>query len=146
MIAQTVEQDRDATEHPHVVRASNSQGRRILIKETQMPVGHIAQLYKTGARVDEIVQTYPYLKPSAVHDAISYYLDHQIEIDEEIVKDPIVTSTPSTFSHKLVQALTQDGLLTAVKPPIVDLQPYQNRTPVTTQGRPLSEIIIEERR
>lgn len=146
MTTQTVEQERYATEHPHVVRASNSQGRRSLIKETQVPVGHIAQLYKAGALVDEIVQIYPYLKPSAVYDAISYYLDHQAEIDKEIDEYPIVNAVPSTFSHELAQALTQDGLVATVKPPIADLQPYQNRTPVTTQGRPLSEVIIEERR
>ena len=146
MIIQTIEQDRYATEHPHVVRASNAQGRRPVIRETQVRVGHIAQLYKTGARVDEMVQTYPYLKPSAVYDAISYYLDHQLEIDKEIDEELMVTAAPSTFSHELVQAFTQDGLLAAVKPPITNLQPYQSRIPVITQGRPLSEIIIEERR
>ncbi len=146
MITQTVEHDRYATEHPHVVHASNSQGGRPVIRETQVRVGHIAQLYKTGARVDEIVQTYPQLKPSAVYDAISYYLDHQTEIDQEIEEDAIVTPALSTFSHELAQALTHDGLLTAIKPPITDLHPYQNRNPITTQGKPLSEIIIEERR
>jgi uncharacterized protein (DUF433 family) len=146
MITQIVEHDRYATEHPHVERVSSAQGRRPVIRETHVPVGHIAQLYKAGARVDEIVQTYPHLKPSAVYDAISYYLDHQTEIDEEIDEDAIVTPALSAFSHKLTQALTQDGLLAAIRPPIADLQPYQNRTPVTAQGKPLSEVIIEDRR
>ena len=72
MITQTVEHDLHPTEHPYVVRASSIQRSRYIIKETQISISHIAKLYQAGERVDEIVQTYPYLKPSAVYDAISY--------------------------------------------------------------------------
>jgi hypothetical protein len=46
------------------------------------------------------------------------------------------------FAHKLVEF----GLLSEVKPPITDFTPYQNRQPVKTTGKPLSEVILEERR
>ena len=33
---------------------------------------------------DEILESYPHLRPSWIHDAIGYYLDHQDEIEREI--------------------------------------------------------------
>ena len=50
--------------------------------------------------------------------------------------------TEDEFVHKLVEF----GVLSEVKPPITDLAPYQNRQPVETTGKPLSEVILEERR
>jgi hypothetical protein len=50
--------------------------------------------------------------------------------------------TEDEFAHKLVAF----GVLSEVKPPITDLAPYQNRQPVDTTGKPLSEVILEERR
>ena len=50
--------------------------------------------------------------------------------------------TEDEFAHKLVEL----GILSEVKPPITDFTPYQNRQPITTTGKPLSEIILEERR
>ena len=35
------------------------------------------------------MQTYPQLRPAAVYDAISYYLDHQPEIEQEIEESRI---------------------------------------------------------
>jgi len=61
--------------------------------------------------------------------------------------DTFLTSTdaPMTedkFAHKLVEF----GVLSEVKPPITDFAPYQSRQPVETTGKPLSEVILEERR
>ena len=50
--------------------------------------------------------------------------------------------TEEEFERKLVEA----GILSEVKPPITDFTPYQNRQPVKTTGKPLSEVILEERR
>jgi hypothetical protein len=50
--------------------------------------------------------------------------------------------TEDEFVHKLVEF----GILSEVKPPITDFTPYQNRQPVKTTGKPLSEVILEERR
>ena len=46
------------------------------------------------------------------------------------------------FEHKLVEA----GVLSEVKPQITDFTSYQKRQPVRTTGKPLSEVILEERR
>jgi hypothetical protein len=61
--------------------------------------------------------------------------------------DTICTSAPASmteeaFAHQLREA----GLLSEVKPPITDFTPYQYREPIETTGKPLSEVIIEERR
>lgn len=50
--------------------------------------------------------------------------------------------TEDEWAHKLVEF----GILSEVKPPITDFAPYQNRQPVETMGKPLSEVILEERR
>jgi uncharacterized protein (DUF433 family) len=73
-----------ATELPHVVRKPGTCGGAPIVRGTRIPVRAIALLWNAGETVEEIVRTYPHLKTSWVHDAISYYLDHQPEIDREI--------------------------------------------------------------
>ena len=73
-----------ATEHPHVIRQPGVCGGAPLIRGTRITVRHVAALWKKGDSVEDIVQCYPHLRPSWVHDALSYYLDHQQEIDQEI--------------------------------------------------------------
>ena len=77
------------TEHPHIVRQPGTCGGAPLIRDTRITVRHIAFLWKDGAAVEEIIRTYPHLAPAWVHDAISYYLDHQPEIDREIEDNDI---------------------------------------------------------
>jgi hypothetical protein len=43
------------------------------------------------------------------------------------------------------QHLVQQGILSEVPPPLVDLLPYMRRQPVQVKGQPLSETIIEDR-
>jgi uncharacterized protein (DUF433 family) len=59
-------------------------GGQPVIKGTRLSVPHIAQMYKAGDTVDEILQAHPHVQAAAVYDAISYYLDHQQEIEQEI--------------------------------------------------------------
>jgi hypothetical protein len=47
---------------------------------------------------------------------------------------------------RLNQRLRELGLLKEVKKPITDFTPYQNRTLITVQGRPVSETLLEDRR
>jgi hypothetical protein len=42
--------------------------------------------------------------------------------------------------------LRERGILKEIPPPITDLSPYRNRTPIEVHGQPLSELIIQERR
>jgi uncharacterized protein (DUF433 family) len=75
------------TEHPYIVRVAGVCSGRPIIKSTRISVCHIAQLYKAGDTVEEILQAHPHLKTAAVYDAISYYLDHQEEIEQEIAEN-----------------------------------------------------------
>jgi uncharacterized protein (DUF433 family) len=72
------------TEHPYIVRVAGVCGGRPTIKGSRISVCHIAELYKAGDTVEEILHAHPHLKAAAVYDAISYYLDHQQEIEQEI--------------------------------------------------------------
>jgi uncharacterized protein (DUF433 family) len=72
------------TEHPHIERRPGVCGGAPVVRGTRITVRHIAVLYKDGASVEEMLETYPHLQASWVHDAISYYLDHREEIEREI--------------------------------------------------------------
>jgi uncharacterized protein (DUF433 family) len=81
------------TEHPHIVRVAGICGGRPTIKDSRIAVSHVAQLYKGGDTVDEILQAHPHLQAAAVYDAISYYLDHQEEIEQEIAENRLEALT-----------------------------------------------------
>jgi uncharacterized protein (DUF433 family) len=72
------------TEHPHIVRKPGTCGGSPLIRGSRITVRLVAELWKDGSSVDEILKSYPHLRPSGVYDAISYFLDHQQEIEKEI--------------------------------------------------------------
>ncbi len=74
-----------ATEHPHVTRVEGVLSGVPMLRGTRIPVRIIAQMYRLGDSVDDILRSYPHLSAAAVHDAISYYLDHHTEIEAEIV-------------------------------------------------------------
>jgi uncharacterized protein (DUF433 family) len=73
------------TEHPHVVRL----GAVAHVRGTRLPVRVIAQLYRAGDLVEDILRAYPHLSAAAVHDALSFYLDHRAEIEQEIAAQRI---------------------------------------------------------
>ncbi len=77
------------TEHPYIIRVLGICGGRPIIKGTRISVRHIAELYKAGDLVDEILFAYPQLTAAAVYDAISYYLDHQAELEQEILDNRV---------------------------------------------------------
>ena len=53
---------------------------------------------------------------------------------------------PSSAEDKVERLLFERGVLSEIKGPIRDLEPYRNRKLVQVEGKPLSEVIIEERR
>ena len=59
------------TEHPHIVRVQGVCGGQPIIKNSRLSVQHIAQMYKAGDTVDEILQAHPHVKAAAVYDALS---------------------------------------------------------------------------
>jgi uncharacterized protein (DUF433 family) len=69
------------TEHPHIVRVPAVGGGEPVIENSRISVRLIAGYYKAGATVEEVLRDYPQLSAAAVYDAISYYIDHQAEIE-----------------------------------------------------------------
>jgi len=79
-----IEPETHRTEHPHVVRTESISGGRPRIRGSRISIRTIATLHLAGESAQEIAATYPQVGLAAVHDAISYYLDHRPEIDSEI--------------------------------------------------------------
>ena len=77
------------TEHPHIVCNSEICGGSPIIEGTRISVMQIALMWKGGDSPDEIASAYPHLKLTQIYDAISYYLDHQQEMEEQIRKNSI---------------------------------------------------------
>lgn len=62
-----------------------------------------------------------------------------------------LAETPPALSEEemyiaVQRCLLEAGLIREIKPPITDHTPWANRKPIESKGRPLSEILIEERR
>jgi hypothetical protein len=66
--------------------------------------------------------------------------------DVEQFVDALDQSEGQRRALELERRLFEAGLLSEIKPPITDFTPYANRKPIENTGKPLSEIIIEERR
>lgn len=81
-----------ATEHPYVV-IDNGLGIP-LIRGTRVSVHLVAYYYRQNMAVEGIARNHPTLSLAAIHDAISYYLDHQAEIDHGPIAELIAESAP----------------------------------------------------
>lgn len=78
------------TEHPYIVRAKGVCGGRPVIKGTRIPVWIIAGWAKDGYSAEQIQrEIYPHLSLAQVYDALSYYYDHQAEIDTDIAANTL---------------------------------------------------------
>jgi hypothetical protein len=70
--------------------------------------------------------------------------------DRERLRQALETPDASTETQRAAdeveRRLFEAGLLREIKQPIIDLAPYRDRKPIEYQGKPLSEVIVEERR
>jgi len=69
------------TEHPHIVKAEGVCGGRPTIEGTRISVDFIARFLRGGTDPVEIAAMYPNVTLASVYDAVSYYFDHQDEIE-----------------------------------------------------------------
>jgi uncharacterized protein (DUF433 family) len=73
------------TVHPYIEKRRGYRGGRAIIAGTNFPVSSVVvYILKQGMLAEELVRTFPHLRLAEVHDALSYYYDHQAEIDKEI--------------------------------------------------------------
>jgi uncharacterized protein (DUF433 family) len=94
------------TPHPYIVHTEGVCGGRARIRDSRISVSIIAELYRQGEPVEEILATYPHLNPAAIHDAIGYYFDHQEEIEAEIEANSLEAVLAATGA-----ALGEDGVV-----------------------------------
>lgn len=72
-----------STVYPHIVKTDGEPAR--LERMKRLRVAQLVMDYLThGWSPDEMCRQYPHLLPAEVHAAMSYYFDHQEEIEKEI--------------------------------------------------------------
>ena len=76
--------DQAAEGHPRIIRRPDISGGEPIIRGTRISVRHIVERTQAGQSVDDILAALPHLTAAQVYDALSYYYDHQPEIDQLI--------------------------------------------------------------
>ncbi len=84
----------------YVVRNDEILGGEPIIGGTRTPVRSIVGLWRLGVMPEEILSHLPHLTLSQVFDALSFYLDHQTEINEYIERNQV----PDELVHPSVKA------------------------------------------
>ena len=78
-----------ATEHIYVVTDERILGGEPIIKGTRTPVRAIVELWRQGVAPEAVPSHLPHLTLAQVFDALSYYSDHQEEINGHIERNRI---------------------------------------------------------
>jgi uncharacterized protein (DUF433 family) len=89
------------TQHRYIVTESDILGGEPIIVGTRTPVRAIVELWRMGSQPEEIPAQLPHLTLAQVFDALSYYSDHQAEINEYIQRN----SVPDCLFDPLVKEL-----------------------------------------
>lgn len=77
------------TEYKYIVKGNEILSGEPLTKSTRTPVSAIVENWRLGLSPEEIVIHMPHLTLAHVFEALSYYSDHQKEINEYIEKNAI---------------------------------------------------------
>ena len=78
-----------ATEHYYIVTDDQILSGEPIIRGTRTPVRAIVELWRLGILPEEIPSRLPHLTLAQVFDALSYYSDHQDEINAYIERNRI---------------------------------------------------------
>ena len=97
--------------YPHITKELGVPAR--LEKHPRTRVAMIVMDYLArGLSAEEIVQHYPYLKLAEVHAAMTYYHDHQEEVDAEIQAElNQLKGSPGNSRSAVGQKLKAQGLV-----------------------------------
>jgi len=75
------------TEHPYVTSNDQILSGEPVIRGTRTPVRAIVELWRQGSASEDIYRHLPHLNLAQVFDALSYYSDHQDEINAHIERN-----------------------------------------------------------
>ena len=78
-----------ATEHLYITTSEQILSGEPVIRGTRTPVRAIVELWRMGNEPEEIIRQLPHLTLAQVFDALSYYSDHQGEINAHIERNRI---------------------------------------------------------
>jgi uncharacterized protein (DUF433 family) len=87
------------TKHAYIVTDSRILSGEPIIKGTRTPVRAIVELWRQGIAPETIPTHLPHITLAQVFDALSYYSDHQVEINAHIERNHI----PEELIHPLVR-------------------------------------------
>jgi uncharacterized protein (DUF433 family) len=80
------------TEQHYIVRDDNILSGEPIIKGTRTPVRAVVELWRLGIMPEEIPLRLPHLTTAQVFAALSYYSDHQEEIQRHVERNRIPES------------------------------------------------------
>ena len=83
------------TEHRYIVRDDAILGGEPIVRGTRTPVRAMVELWRLGVAPEEIPAHLPHLTLAQVFDALSYYEDHQAEIQGYIDRNRV----PDELTH-----------------------------------------------
>ena len=89
------------TAHRYIVTDDQILSGEPIIKDTRTPVRAIVELWRQGMAPEEIPSRLPHLTLAQIFDALSYFSDHQTEIQQWIEHDRI----PADLIDPLVRDL-----------------------------------------
>ena len=89
------------TEHPYVVKNDRILSGEPIIVGTRTPVRAVIELWRLGHAPEEIQRELPHLTPAAVFDALSYYSDHQEDINGYIERNRVPEDLVDPRAKKL---------------------------------------------
>lgn len=90
------------TEHPYIVCVEGLRGGEPIIEGSGISVWLIASFHKMGDTVEAIATMYPQLSLAGIYDALSYYYDHQTEIEKRLAEN-------KNFHEHFDQEMEKDG-------------------------------------
>lgn len=79
----------EQTKHLYIVKNTEILGGEPIITGTRTPVRAIVEMWRLGITPKEIPHRLPHLSLAQVFNALSYYCDHQQEINEYIERNRI---------------------------------------------------------
>jgi uncharacterized protein (DUF433 family) len=87
------------TEHRYIVRDNDILGGEPIIAGTRVPVRAVLELWRLGVAPEEIPTHLSHLTLAQVFDALSYYADHQAEIQQYRDQNQV----PDDIAHPLAR-------------------------------------------
>jgi len=86
-------------DHPYITKNASLLAGEPIIENTRTPVRAIVELWRMGVGPEEIPSRLPHLNLAQIFDALSYYSDHQAEINRHIERNEI----PDSKLHSAVK-------------------------------------------